>query len=164
MKNTILFLILLCSVSIFAQKSIDKLLKKHNDNSIPYISPQELAMPKTNVILLDSRELKEYNTSHLKNAIHVGYDHFKIDSVLKKIPNKEAKIVVYCSVGIRSESIGDSLKQAGYKNIKNLYGGIFEWKSNNYPVYNSVEKETDSIHTFNKVWSNWLKKGIKVYE
>ncbi|NJN47449.1 MAG: rhodanese-like domain-containing protein [Candidatus Competibacteraceae bacterium] len=92
MKNTILFLILFYSASLFAQKSIDKLLKKHNENSIPYISPQELAIPKTNLILLDSRELKEYNTSHLKNAIHVGYDHFNIDSVLKKIPIKPLNV------------------------------------------------------------------------
>jgi len=164
MKNILFFILFFsCCLSI-AQKSIDKLLKKYNDNSIPYITVQELAMPKTDAIILDSRELKEYETSHIKNAIHVGYNDFKIDSVQKKIPNKNAKIVVYCSVGIRSESIGDSLKKTGYNNIKNLYGGIFEWKSNNFPVYNSAEKETDSIHTFNKVWSKWLKKGIQVYE
>jgi rhodanese-related sulfurtransferase len=164
MKYNLLFLITLYSFSLFAQKSIDKLLKKHNDNSVPYISVQQLATPTTDAITLDSRELKEYKTSHLKNAIHVGYDHFKIDSVYKKIPNKNSKIVVYCSLGIRSESIGDSLKKAGYKHVENLYGGIFEWKSNGFPVYNKEEKETDSIHTFNKVWSKWLKKGIKVYE
>ena len=164
MKNVIFFLLLLGCYSMFAQKPMDKLLKKYNDNSIPYITVQELAMPKTDAIILDSRELKEYETSHLKNAIHIGYDYFRIDSVQKKIPNKESKIVVYCSVGIRSESIADSLKKAGYNNVENLYGGIFEWKNNNFPVYNSAEKETDSIHTFNKVWSKWLKKGIKVYE
>ncbi len=164
MKHATLFLFLLFNSLLFAQKSIDKLLKQYNDNSVPYITVQELAMSKTDVIILDSREPKEYKTSHLKNAIHVGYNHFKIDSVQEKIPNKEAKIVVYCSVGIRSESIADSLKKAGYKHVENLYGGIFEWKSNNFPVYNSAEKETDSIHTFNKVWSKWLKKGIKVYE
>lgn len=164
MKKIIILLISLQSFSLFAQKSIDKLLKQYNDNSIPYITVQELAMPNTKAIILDSRELKEYHTSHLKNAIHVGYDHFKIDSVQKKIPNKDTKIVVYCSVGIRSKSIADSLKKAGYRHVENLYGGIFEWKSNDFPVYNSAEKETDSIHTFSKEWSKWLKKGIKVYE
>lgn len=165
MKNTCTFLPLLFFVSsLFAQKSIDKLLQQHNKNSVPYITVQELAMPKTKAVILDSRELKEYKTSHLKNAIHVGYDHFKIENVQKKIPNKNTKIVVYCSVGIRSESIGDSLKKAGYKNVQNLYGGIFEWKSNNLPVYNANEIETDSIHTYNKTWSKWLNKGIKTYE
>ena len=164
MKQSLFLLLILLGFSMFAQKSIDKLLKQYNDNSVPYISVQELAMPKNNAIILDSRELKEYETSHLKNAIHVGYDHFKIDSVYKKVPNKDTKIVVYCSVGIRSESIADSLKKAGYKHVENLYGGIFQWKSNDFPVYNKKEKETDSIHTFNKTWSKWLQKGIKVYE
>jgi rhodanese-related sulfurtransferase len=164
MKQSLFLLLILLGFSMFAQKSIDKLLKQYNDNSVPYISVQELAMPKNNAIILDSRELKEYETSHLKNAIHVGYDHFKIDSVYKKVPNKDTKIVVYCSVGIRSESIADSLKKAGYKHVENLYGGIFQWKSNDFPVYNKQEKETDSIHTFNKTWSKWLQKGIKVYE
>lgn len=165
MKNIFTFImVLIFANTLVAQKSIDKLLKQHNDNSVPYITVQELAMPKTNAVILDSRELKEYKTSHLKNAIHIGYDHFKIENVEKKIPNKNTKIVVYCSVGIRSESIGDSLKKAGYKNVENLYGGIFEWKSNDFPVYNVNEKETDSIHTFNKTWSKWLEKGIKTYE
>ena len=115
-------------------------------------------------IILDSRELNEYKTSHLKNAIHVGYDNFNIDSLQKKIPNKDSRIVVYCSVGIRSESIADSLKLAGYSQVKNLFGGIFEWKNHNFPVYNIEEKETDSVHTFSKTWSKWLKKGVKVYE
>ena len=116
------------------------------------------------VVLLDSREEKEYQTSHIKEAIRVGYDFFNLDSVQQKLPNKDSKIVVYCSVGVRSEDIAEKLKKAGYNNVYNLFGGIFEWKSNNFPVYNSAEKETDSIHTFNKVWSKWLKKGIKVYE
>jgi rhodanese-related sulfurtransferase len=164
MKNTLIIILITFHCSLFAQKSIDKLLKEYNDNSVPYITVQELAMPKTDAIILDSRELNEYKTSHLKNAIHVGYDNFNIDSLQKKIPNKDSRIVVYCSVGIRSESIADSLKLAGYSQVKNLFGGIFEWKNHNFPVYNIEEKETDSVHTFSKTWSKWLKKGVKVYE
>jgi rhodanese-related sulfurtransferase len=164
MKNAIAILIFLQCLSVFSQKSLEKLLKQYNDNSVPYITAQELAMPKAKAIILDSRELKEYQTSHLKNAIHVGYDYFELDSVQKKIPDKNAKIVVYCSLGIRSESIADSLKKVGYKNVGNLYGGIFEWKNNNLPVYNALEKETDSIHAFSKEWSKWLINGTKVYD
>ncbi len=147
-----------------AQETLSRLLKQHNSHSIPYISVQELAMPKTNAIILDAREPEEYNTSHLKNAICIGYDFFELDSVQKKIPNKEDQIVVYCSLGIRSESIGIKLKDAGYKNVLNLYGGIFEWKNNNYKVFDSTEIETEKVHTLNKEWSKWLIKGIKVYE
>jgi hypothetical protein len=70
---------------------------------------------------------------------------------------------VYCSLGIRSETIANQLKKAGYTNIKNLYGGIFEWRNKGFKVYNSEDKKTDSIHAFSKAWSKWLTKGTKVY-
>jgi rhodanese-related sulfurtransferase len=162
MKQVIIIVLVFASGISFAQKKLSKLLNKENSGSIPYIYAEELAS--SNPILLDAREQKEYNTSHIKNAIFVGYDFFKLDSLTPQIPNKSSEIVVYCSLGIRSEDIAEKLKKAGFENVKNLYGGIFEWKNSNLPVYNSNEKETDSIHTFSKAWSKWLTKGIKVYE
>ena len=123
-------------------------MKQQNTESIPYISVEALYNETEDLILLDSREEKEFKTSHLKNAIYVGYDFFNLDSVQQKFPNKNSKIVVYCSLGIRSEDVAEKLKKAGYSNVYNLYGGIFEWKNNDLDVLNSQEKPTDSIHTF----------------
>ena len=100
----IIFLIFVSGIS-FAQKKLSKLLDKENSGSIPYIYVEELA--ESEAILLDAREQKEYNTSHLKNAIFVGYDFFKLDSLTPLIPNKTSEIVVYCSLGIRSEDIAE---------------------------------------------------------
>ena len=166
MKNLITYIFLFFSGILIcnAQDSLSELLKKHNSESIPYISVQELAMPKTEVILLDARETEEYNVSHLEDAIHIGYDDFDINSVTKQIIDKSAVIVVYCSLGVRSEDIGEQLKKAGYTNIFNLYGGIFEWKNKGYSVYNSEEKLTEDVHAFSKAWSKWLLKGNKIYD
>jgi predicted sulfurtransferase len=87
-----------------------------------------------------------------------------MDSVSKKLTNKNSKIVVYCSLGIRSEDIGEKLKKAGYKNVYNLYGGIFEFKNQNLSIYNSKGNTTDSIHAYSKTWGKWLKNGIKIYD
>lgn len=163
MKSIIVTIILLFSFSTFAQDSLSDLLKQYNKNNIPYITVQELAMPKTQAIILDARELNEYKTSHLKNAIHVGYDNFKTETITSKFLNKDEEIVVYCSLGIRSETVAHQLKTAGYTNVRNLYGGIFEWKNNDFEVYNNQNTKTDSIHTFSKEWSKWLTKGEKVY-
>ena len=163
-KNLYILIFFLIIQYSHSQESLSELLKQYNTESVPYISVEELHKEKEEPILLDARERSEYKVSHLKRAIHVGYDEFKIDSIQKKIPNKNTKIVVYCSLGIRSESIADSLKKAGYNDVENLYGGIFEWKNNDLPIYNSVEKVTDSIHAFSKEWSIWIKNGIKVYE
>ncbi|MDA9070000.1 rhodanese-like domain-containing protein [Arenitalea sp.] len=164
MKNIFLIICIGISVSGFAQKKLSKLLKQQNTESIPYISVEALQNESEDIILLDSREEKEFKTSHLKNAIYVGYDFFNLDSVKSKLKNKNSKIVVYCSLGVRSEDVAEKLKKAGYSNVYNLYGGIFEWKNNDLEVLNSNEKPTDSIHTYSKAWSKWLKKGVKVYE
>ena len=161
MKKILLLFILISSVS-FGQKKLDKLLNKFNKNNVPYISVDSLAT--TNAFLLDARETKEYKVSHLKNAICVGYDYFDVTKTLEKLPkDKNAKIVVYCSLGIRSEIVADKLIKEGYTNVYNLYGGIFEWKNNNFQVIDTLGNKTEKVHTFNKDWSKWLKKGKKVY-
>ncbi|WP_242202229.1 rhodanese-like domain-containing protein [Aestuariivivens insulae] len=156
--------VLLTPFKFYPQETLSELLQTFNDRSIPYITVQELAMPKTKAVILDAREAKEFQVSHIKDAIHVGYDLFNLDSLQLKLPDKKSNIVVYCSLGIRSEDIAEQLKKVGYTNVENLYGGIFEWKNNNFPVYNTKEKETDSIHIFSQEWSKWLTKGTKVYD
>ena len=154
-----------CSISAFPQKSLDKLLKQYNTQSIPYVSVEELRRLQTNdtVLILDSREENEFAVSHINNALFVGFNDFSSEEISDSIQNKNTAVIVYCSLGIRSEEIGEKLKKAGFTNVKNLYGGIFEWKNAGYPVINSEGKETDSIHTFSKAWSKWLLKGEKVY-
>lgn len=164
MRILIVYIVCLFSFFSFSQENLSELLGKYNSNQVPYISVEQLSMQKTEVILLDAREPKEYAISHLKNALFVGYENFDIEALKKQIPNKQQEIVVYCSLGIRSELVASKLKETGYTNVKNLYGGIFEWKNKNGSVYNTQEKETDSIHTFSKKWSKWLNNGIKIHE
>jgi len=164
MKNHFLYILTIFSSICFAQGSISELLKTHNSESIPYITVQELAIPKTEAILLDAREISEYEVSHIQNAIHVGYDDFDIDAVAEKITDKSSKIVVYCSLGVRSEDIAEQLNNAGYNNIYNLFGGIFEWKNNDLTVYNNEDEPTENVHAFSKKWGKWLLKGIKIYD
>jgi len=72
--------------------------------------------------------------------------------------------VVYCSIGVRSEDIGEKLMDAGYNNVTNLYGGIFEWKNKGNQVYDTLGNETERVHAFNKHWGKLLSKGEKVYD
>lgn len=163
MKKLIYITVFLFSLSVSGQKSLAKLLKKYNTESVPYASVK-MTKSNPNFILLDARELKEYKVSHIKNAIHVGYDEFNLKETTAKLTDKNATIVVYCSVGIRSEDVAEKLQKAGYTNVYNLFGGIFEWKNKNNTVVDSKNNPTEQVHTFNKAWSKWLKKGIKVYE
>ena len=163
MRKSLYFLPLLFSFAMSAQQSIPRVLKMLNKESVPYIQVAELK-DKKNLIYLDAREPKEYQVSHIKNALFVGYDDFKSEIVTSKIKDKSTAIVVYCSIGVRSENIGEKLQQLGYTNVYNLYGGIFKYKNEGGTVYNLQNKPTDSVHTYNKKWSKYLTKGNKVYE
>lgn len=163
MRKLLILFSLLLSFLGNSQETIQELLKTYNKENVPYISVQELAMPKTEAVLLDSRELIEFETSHIQNAIHVGYNEFKIETVINQITDKTTTIVVYCSLGIRSEDIGEQLKKAGYTNVYNLFGGIFEWRNNDFKIFND-EGETDDVHAYSKEWSQWLLKGNKIYD
>ena len=149
-----------------AQETLDDLLKRYNQHSATYISVTELRRLQfnENVIVFDGREKYEFDVSHIPNADHVGYNNFSIDDISRTYSDKEDPIVVYCTIGIRSEDICMKLIDAGYTNVKNLYGGICEWKNKQYPVIDSTQTETENIHTFSKHWSKWLTQGVKIYE
>ena len=157
-----LFSLFFFSTIIFAQSPIDSLLVKYNKKTIPYIQIEEFKKLKSPIIF-DTRELKEFNVSHLKNAFCIGYDKFNSKIVKEKYKNFNDTIIVYCSVGIRSETIGNKLKKLGYKNVFNLYGGIFEWKNKDEEVIDNNQIPTEDIHAFSKEWSKYLIKGKKIY-
>ena len=142
-------------------KSYHLLLKKLLKHNVPEISVDSLNKIASEAILLDAREIDEFNVSHLNNAKWVGYKKFSLDS-LHNI-NKNLPIVVYCSVGYRSEKVTEKLINAGFTNVKNLYGGIFEWKNNKLDVFD-VNGITDNVHPYNNTWGLWLKNGNKVYQ
>ena len=141
-------------------RSYNVMLKTLLSHTVPEVSAAD-ANKKNNVVYLDAREEGEYNVSHIKDAIWIGYDDFNMERVQEI--DKDKKIIVYCSVGKRSENISEKLLAAGYKDVANMYGGIFEWVNADLPVYNRSGK-TKKVHAYNKTWGVWLNKGEKVYE
>jgi rhodanese-related sulfurtransferase len=163
-RKIILLIFLFAAFVSAAQSEYDKKLKSLYKNTVPTIQPKEvknLLTKSEKIIILDTRTPNEFKVSHLANAQFLNYDSYSIAD-LKKIP-VDTKVIVYCSVGYRSERIGEKLIELGYKNVFNIYGGIFEWKNEGLPVVNQNNLSTDSVHTYNKNWSQWLVKGVKVY-
>ena len=80
-------------------------------------------------ILIDIRELSEYENGYISNAIHIsrGILEAKIESL---IPNKEEKVYLYCGGGLRSALSADNLIKMGYKNTYSVAGGYKAWRSN----------------------------------
>ena len=163
MKSKIMALLLGVCSSACGQRSFDQQLESMYRHTVPLMQPSTLdSLRQTrSTVLLDTRTPEEFSVSHLPDARFVDYDTFSPDEV-QDIP-KDAAVVVYCAVGYRSERVGEQLQRAGYRHVWNLYGGIFGWKNQGYGVINPQGQLTDSVHTYNRRWSKWLERGVKVW-
>lgn len=165
MRCFLLFALQTIAIPLLAQRTQSKAFGAMVDalinESVPVITCNELKQMPT-VVLLDARAKKEYAVSHLPNARWVGYNDFDLSRVAD-VP-KSAPIVLYCSVGYRSEKVGEKLQAAGYTNVKNLYGSLFEWVNQGNPVVDEMGRPTERVHAYSRTWGIWLKRGEKVYE
>lgn len=141
----------------FTPKEFDDMATSMAKGDVDDITVDELKAIQENVTLLDAREIEEYNTSHIKGARYVGHKDFKVEN-LDGI-DKDKPLVIYCSVGYRSERIGEKLLKLGYKNVKNLKGSIFDWVNKGNPVVNMKGLPTQQVHGYDSKWSKWLKVG-----
>ena len=123
---------------------------------VPLMSVDSLARgPRP--LLLDVRERDEFAVSHLPGAVRVepgGALPAWLDTVARDRP-----IVTYCSVGYRSERYGRQLRAAGFTQVHNLYGSLFEWVDRGHLVVDSTGAPTQNVHTYNQRWSQWLTSG-----
>ena len=157
-KLTLIALLFIGVVTANAQNPVgfDANCKKHISGSVPLAYPAQLysVINNTNTVILDAREKNEFDVSHIYKAKFVGFDNFKSSSV--NTISKSDTIYVYCSIGYRSEKIGEKLRNMGYKNVFNLYGGIFNWANSGYKVFNKENNPTREVHGYNKEWSKML--------
>ena len=92
------------------------------------ITPQEL---KTRLdghdrpLLLDVRQEWETRLCRLDNAVHIPIEEIELRTD-ELSPDDE--IVVYCHQGVRSAAVAQYLRERhGFKNVKNLTGGLDLW-------------------------------------
>jgi rhodanese-related sulfurtransferase len=165
MPKRILFLLLFIVAAIFftdigKHYMYSLLTNVVSNQGVLSIDPEDLYTLEEPYVLLDVRTPEEYKISHLKEARFVNYTSFQVDA-LADIP-KDARVVVYCSIGTRSAKAGIALLEAGYTDVHNLRGGIFSWVNNGYPVFDA-KGQTDRIHAYSRFWGFWLTEGDEVY-
>ena len=147
-----------------ASPAYARLLRTMYRNTVPIVTAarlvQQLQLP-TAPLLLDIRTPAEFRVSHLRGARLVPYDSL----ATMQLPDidRARPVVVYCSVGVRSERMGERLHALGFQQVHNLYGGIFQWINEGYPVYNA-SGITRNVHPYSVLWGAWLKRGHKAYE
>jgi rhodanese-related sulfurtransferase len=73
-------------------------------------------------ILIDTREESEWAAGHVKGAIHMSKGVIERD-IEATVPDRSAKLVLYCGGGFRSALVADNLRKMGYDAPISLDGG-----------------------------------------
>lgn len=76
--------------------------------------------------LVDVREESEFANGHLPGARHIGKGVLERDAE-SKLPDANAKIVLYCGGGYRSALAADNLQKMGYTDVISMDGGFRGW-------------------------------------
>ncbi|WP_187388165.1 rhodanese-like domain-containing protein [Seonamhaeicola marinus] len=104
-------------------------------NGFKDLSSEELSEVLQNkmVQLIDVRTPKEYTAEHIKTSININFFAATFPKEIEAL-DKEKPVYVYCRSGKRSVKSIALFKEAGFKEIYNLKGGILDWKSKEFEV------------------------------
>jgi len=104
-----------------------------------HLSPREWqkAMAEDNVTVIDARNSYEYDIGHFRGAVNPGTREFNEfpEWVKNSGLEKDKKILIYCTGGIRCEKAILAMEEQGYRNVHQLDGGILNYLAE-YPRAN----------------------------
>lgn len=84
-------------------------------------------------LVLDVREGDEYAAGHLPRARHIPLSQLskRVDEIGKF---KDKTVLVTCKSGTRAGAASRVLRNAGFKNVFELRGGVSAWQQASLPV------------------------------
>jgi len=133
-------------------------------DDIAHVGPEDLAKMQgadEDFILLDVREKREFEVSHIPGAIQIDPDARASDvkALLAEAgADADTPVVVYCSVGRRSSRLGSRVVDGlEGRQVVNLRGGVFAWHNQTRPLENETG-ETDAVHPYNDKWGKLIER------
>jgi rhodanese-related sulfurtransferase len=84
-------------------------------------------------LLVDVREDNEWAKGHLPGAVHLGKGIIERD-IVQRVPETNAKIILYCGGGLRSALAAENLQKMGYTNVESMDGGWRGWVEAGLPT------------------------------
>lgn len=130
MKKIIIVIIVVLILGILIKMDIIPPISKHEESSVSEykkITPEQAKemMDGEDVIVLDVRTPEEYRQEHIEGALLLP--NYDLENLAEsKLPDKDAKILIYCRSGSRSRSASKVLIDMGYTMVYD-FGGINDW-------------------------------------
>jgi rhodanese-related sulfurtransferase len=84
-------------------------------------------------LLIDVREDNEWTKGHLPGAVHLGKGIIERD-IEQRVPDTNAKLILYCGGGFRSALAAENLQKMGYTNVESMDGGWKGWLEAGLPT------------------------------
>jgi rhodanese-related sulfurtransferase len=102
---------------------------------------QEISVPQLNnwmataqpLVLLDVREDDEWQAGHAASAIHIPRMELE-QKIGAAMPDRAARIILYCRSGKRSAAAAVTMHRLGYTNVFSLAGGLSAYEQAGLPV------------------------------
>jgi len=88
------------------------------------------------LVLVDALPPMAYAHSHLPGAINLPPSAIDPEMVVRRIPDRNAEIVVYCANPDCEDSLATAhrLQKLGYRNVFHYAGGKNEWREAGLPL------------------------------
>jgi len=99
--------------------------------------------------LVDVREKDEWRGGFVPGAVHVPRGFLEMQAE-QKLPDKKARIVVYCAGGIRSAFAARTLSELGYTHVESANPGFVRWKDLGFPVEKPAQLTQDQLERYSR--------------
>ncbi len=83
--------------------------------------------------LVDVREKDEWRAGYIPGAVSLPRGFLEIQAE-QKLPDKNARIALYCAGGTRSALAAATLQELGYTNVETANPGFVRWKDLGFPM------------------------------
>jgi len=112
------------------------------DSSCSLIDRSKLKSDLGNITLVDALDQKYFDRSHVKGSVNVPVSA-DANSIAQSLPNKEAKIVVYCmnTKCHASDAVAKQLTSLGYTHVSIYRAGLQDLISNGFDIEGTNPKE-----------------------
>lgn len=95
-------------------------------------------------VILDVRTPEEYAGGHIEGARNIDWNAGNFKDAVGDI-DKNKPVMVYCLGGGRSAEATKTLRDAGFKQVYELQGGMMAWRKAGLPEVNPATAQTETV-------------------